>query len=96
MVQVLTNITRNMKATTSLVLRSSLLSWIDIQLLDLREEEADAWIEILDNVVRCLNHDMAERATLGSWRRSIIACLGLISALQGMLFYYMAAWLRCY
>ena len=74
-----------MQATTSLVLRSSLLSWIDIQLLDLRDGEADRWIQILGNIVRCLSHDVAERATLGSWRRSIIACLMAISALQGIL-----------
>ncbi|KAJ7670238.1 ribosome 60S biogenesis N-terminal-domain-containing protein [Mycena rosella] len=79
--EVLANLTCNAQATTSLVLKSSLLHWIEMQLL-VSTTEAIAWIRILENILLIVDAQKMESSTGGEWRFVICRCLSLI--LQGM------------
>ncbi|KAL0578525.1 hypothetical protein V5O48_003468 [Marasmius crinis-equi] len=92
--EVLANLTCIPQATTSLLLKSSLLSWIEIQLLDsgssssakLRQEQEQqkhdhiAWIKILENLLVSANQGKMESITEGEWRTSIGRCLSRVLA----------------
>ncbi|KAJ6559224.1 ribosome 60S biogenesis N-terminal-domain-containing protein [Mycena vulgaris] len=79
--EVLANLTCNTQATTSLILKSSLLHWIEMQLL-VSTAEAIAWIKILENILLVADTQKMESSTRGEWRFVICRCLSLI--LQGM------------
>ncbi|KAJ7759032.1 ribosome 60S biogenesis N-terminal-domain-containing protein [Mycena olivaceomarginata] len=79
--EVLANLTCNAQATTSLILKSSLLHWIEMQLL-LSTTEAVAWVKILENILIVVDAQKMESSTGGEWRFVICRCLSLI--LQGM------------
>ncbi|KAJ6512246.1 ribosome 60S biogenesis N-terminal-domain-containing protein [Mycena vitilis] len=78
--EVLANLTRNAQATTSLMLKSSLLHWIEMQLL-VSTAEAIAWVKILGNILLIADARKMETSTAGEWRFVICRCLSLI--LQG-------------
>ncbi|KAG7090693.1 hypothetical protein E1B28_009789 [Marasmius oreades] len=87
--EVLSNLTCISQATTSLLLKSSLLSWIEIQLLDTggcsavkhkqdqeqHRHEITAWIKIFENILIFANRDKLDDVTRGEWRVSIGRCL---------------------
>ncbi|KAJ7109702.1 ribosome 60S biogenesis N-terminal-domain-containing protein [Mycena crocata] len=79
--EVLANLTCNAQATTSLVLKSSLLHWIEMQLL-ISTTEAIAWIKILENILLIVDSERMESSTGGEWRFVICRCFSLI--LQGI------------
>ncbi|KAJ7459833.1 ribosome 60S biogenesis N-terminal-domain-containing protein [Mycena latifolia] len=79
--EVLANLTCNAQATTSLVLKSSLLQWVEMQLL-ISTAEAIAWIKILENILLVVDAQKMEISTGGEWRFVICRCLSLL--LQGM------------
>lgn len=76
--QVLANLTCNAQATTSLVLKSSLLTWIEMQLLTPQENEGVAWIKIVENVLTTVDSAKLESSTNGEWRSVICRCLSLL------------------
>ncbi|KAJ7175823.1 ribosome 60S biogenesis N-terminal-domain-containing protein [Mycena filopes] len=78
--EVLANLTCNAQATTSLILKSSLLHWIEMQLL-ISTAEAIAWIKILENILLIVDAQKLESSTAGEWRFVICRCLSLV--LQG-------------
>ncbi|KAJ7780624.1 ribosome 60S biogenesis N-terminal-domain-containing protein [Mycena maculata] len=75
--EVLANLTCNQQATTSLILKSSLLHWIEMQLL-ISTAEAVAWIKILENILLIVEAEKMESSTGGEWRFVICRCLSLI------------------
>ncbi|KAG1732030.1 uncharacterized protein EDB91DRAFT_1058414 [Suillus paluster] len=77
--EVLANLTCNVQATTSLVLKSSLLSWIEMQVqLPQSTEDTLAWLKILENVLVTANTAKLQRATNGQWRDALCRCLLLV------------------
>lgn len=79
LLQVLANLTCNVQATTSLILKSSLLSWIEMQVqLPQSTEDSLAWLKILENILVTANTSKLERATNGQWRDTLCRCLSLI------------------
>ncbi|KAF8208911.1 ribosome 60S biogenesis N-terminal-domain-containing protein [Mycena galopus ATCC 62051] len=80
--EVLANLTCNVQATTSLILKSSLLQWVEMQLL-VSTTEAVAWIKILENILIVVDAQKMESSTAGEWRFVICRCLSLI--LHGMI-----------
>lgn len=78
--QVLANLTCNTQATTSLVLKSSLLTWIELQLLNSKEDEGVEWIKILENILTVVDPTKLESSTNGEWRSVICRCLSLLLA----------------
>ncbi|KAF4602702.1 hypothetical protein EYR40_005919 [Pleurotus pulmonarius] len=72
---VLANITCNVQATTSLVLKSALLSWIEMQVTNCRNLEAVAWVKILENIMVIVDPSKVESATGCAWREAILRCL---------------------
>ncbi|KAI0368460.1 hypothetical protein BV20DRAFT_969281 [Pilatotrama ljubarskyi] len=76
--EVLANITCNARATTSLILRHALLSWVEMQLQTMRSEEAIAWARILENILAVVNPSKVETATDGEWRAIASRCVLLI------------------
>ncbi|KAH9853304.1 ribosome 60S biogenesis N-terminal-domain-containing protein [Lenzites betulinus] len=76
--EVLANVTCNARATTSLVLRHALFSWIEMQLQTMRSEEAIAWARILENVLAVISSSKIELATDGEWREIAGRCAYMI------------------
>jgi nucleolar pre-ribosomal-associated protein 1 len=76
--EVLANLTSNVQATTSLVLKSSLLSWIEMQVqLPQSNEDTLAWLRILENILITADTAKLQRATNGQWRDALCRCLSL-------------------
>jgi nucleolar pre-ribosomal-associated protein 1 len=76
--QVLTNLTRNSQATTSLILKSSLLTWIEMQLKSVRDNEAIAWVKIMENIITVVEPAKLETSTGGEWRSAVCRTLLLL------------------
>ncbi|KAK7048326.1 ribosome 60S biogenesis N-terminal-domain-containing protein [Favolaschia claudopus] len=75
--EVLANLTCNVQATTSLILKSSLLHWIEMQ-LRVSTTEAVEWVRIIDNILTIVDAQRIESSTAGDWRSIICRCLVLI------------------
>ncbi|KAF9233345.1 ribosome 60S biogenesis N-terminal-domain-containing protein [Melanogaster broomeanus] len=73
--EILANLTCNPQACTSLVLKSSLLSWIEMQVGDSINTESIAWLRILENIVFLADASKLERAIGGEWCAIICRCL---------------------
>ncbi|CAE6418313.1 unnamed protein product [Rhizoctonia solani] len=69
--EVLTNASANKHAATSLVLSSSIISWIHMQLDHTLPGEALIYLKVLDNMAIVLDHEQVEKATSGHWRDGI-------------------------
>lgn len=77
--QVLANLTCNAQATTSLLLKSSLLHWLEMQLLrSTTKAESVEWIKILENIIVIVDANKVEASTNGEWRMIICRCLGYL------------------
>ncbi|KAG6849538.1 hypothetical protein H0H93_007626 [Arthromyces matolae] len=77
--QVLANITCNVQAATSLVLKCGLLSWIEIQVVTASHGlNGVEWAKILDNITAIVDPGKLEAATAGEWRVAICRCLAAL------------------
>lgn len=72
---VLLALTCNRHATTSLVLKSAILPWIEVQLGFVRTEESTAWAKILENIVVIVDSAKIEVSTAGQWRNTLVRCV---------------------
>ncbi|KAL1732959.1 ribosome 60S biogenesis N-terminal-domain-containing protein [Schizophyllum commune] len=77
--EVLANLTCVPQAATSLIIKSGLLSWIEMQTRDTREEEAVIWVRILENCMALADIGRVETATRGEWRSTICRSLSSIA-----------------
>jgi nucleolar pre-ribosomal-associated protein 1 len=65
--------TSNRYAVNSLLLRSGLLYWVEIQLHGaVMEQEASQWCRLLENVLTVSDATKVESVTEGEWRKSIM------------------------
>ncbi|KAI9512767.1 ribosome 60S biogenesis N-terminal-domain-containing protein [Russula earlei] len=78
--EILLNLTNSRRITTSLVLKSGLLSWIEMSLLDPRQDEGLLWMRVLENILDIVDPQKLESATGGEWRRAIGRCMSLLRA----------------
>ncbi|KIK54460.1 hypothetical protein GYMLUDRAFT_1022449 [Collybiopsis luxurians FD-317 M1] len=76
--EVLANLTCVPQAVMSLLLKSSLLTWIEMQLLMPHEDEGLAWLKVLENLIVVTDNAKMELSTGGEWRASIVRCLILL------------------
>ena len=76
--KVLLNLMNSRRITTSLILKSGLLSWIEMALLAPRENEGLLWLRILENIVDIVDPVKLESATGGEWRAAIGRCITLL------------------
>ncbi|RDB20241.1 Uncharacterized protein C14G10.02 [Hypsizygus marmoreus] len=76
--EVLASLTCNAQATTSLVLKSGLLSWIEIQLLASKNMDGIEWVKVLENIMAIASPEKLESSTNGGWRRIICRCLVML------------------
>ncbi|KAG6905791.1 hypothetical protein DXG01_000716 [Tephrocybe rancida] len=65
--EVLANLTCNPQAAVSLILKSGLLSWIEIQLMTSRDNVIVEWIKILHNIMIVADAAKLEVSTNGEW-----------------------------
>ncbi|KAI5885092.1 uncharacterized protein SCHCODRAFT_02753782 [Schizophyllum commune H4-8] len=77
--EVLANLTCVPQAVTSLIIKSGLLSWIEMQTRDARDEEAVVWVRILENCMTLADTGRVETATHGEWRSTICRSLTSIA-----------------
>lgn len=66
------------QATTSLLLKSGLLSWIEMQLLDPTESEGIAWLKVIENIICIVDPAKIESSTSGDWRSVLARCLSSV------------------
>ncbi|KAF8271677.1 ribosome 60S biogenesis N-terminal-domain-containing protein [Lactarius quietus] len=78
--EILLNLTNSRRIATSLVLKSGLLSWIEIMLLVPRDDEVLSWMRVLENILDVVDPAKIESSTGGEWRAAIGRCM---SSLQG-------------
>ena len=78
--QILLNLTNSRRIATSLVLKSGLLSWIEMMLLVPRDDEVLSWMKVLENILDVVDPAKMESSTGGEWRAAIGRC---VSSLQG-------------
>ncbi|KAJ3866171.1 ribosome 60S biogenesis N-terminal-domain-containing protein [Lentinula novae-zelandiae] len=76
--EVLANLTCITEATMSLLLKSNLLSWVEMQLLTPQEDEGLAWLKILENILVISRSEKLEASTAGEWRACLARCLILL------------------
>jgi len=76
--QVLANLTCNAQATTSLILKSSVLTWIEMQLKSVRDSEIIGWVKIMENIMTVVDPAKLEASTGGEWRSAICRCMFLL------------------
>ncbi|KAI0301899.1 transcriptional repressor TCF25-domain-containing protein [Multifurca ochricompacta] len=62
----------------SLILKSGLLSWIEMMLLDPREDESSLWMRVLENILDVVDSVKFESSTGGEWRAAIGRCMTLL------------------
>ena len=83
-VKVLANLTCQTQAATSLVLKSSLVQWLEMQLSSIRNDERVACVKIIENILVTANHDQMEQATEGEWQAGLLRCLISLMSDAGM------------
>ena len=88
--QILANLTCNPQACTSLVLKSSLLSWIEMQVGDSPGKESMAWLRILENVLVVADTSKLSRATGDQWCSTVCRCLSSLLRNKGTIYPYIA------
>ncbi|PFH47812.1 hypothetical protein AMATHDRAFT_6373 [Amanita thiersii Skay4041] len=76
--EVLANLTCHSQALRSLILKHSLLTWIQMQLLTVYNKEDLAWCKILANIVFLADAEKMESSTRGEWRSIICDCLSIL------------------
>ncbi|KAI6110769.1 ribosome 60S biogenesis N-terminal-domain-containing protein [Pisolithus croceorrhizus] len=81
--EVLANLTCNAQACNSLILKSSLLSWIEIQLIYGHHGETMAWLRILENIAVIADTSKLERAMGMEWFAVICRSLSHIVQMSG-------------
>ncbi|GJJ15662.1 hypothetical protein Clacol_009940 [Clathrus columnatus] len=83
--ELITNMTANQYAIPSLVLRSQIVCWIEMQLKSEvpTVNELLAWLKILENIVVVMDFDKAEKSLSGTYADSVIRCLTRISNTLG-------------
>ncbi|KAI0337320.1 hypothetical protein BDW22DRAFT_1383778 [Trametopsis cervina] len=89
--ELLANLTCERHAVTSLVLGSALLSWIELQLQNIRADEGLGWAKILENILVIIDAQKLEASTAGEWRSIIVRCLSALvhsKGCNGTLFAY--------
>lgn len=59
-------------------MKSSLLSWIELQIRLPAEEEALAWIRIVENILAVLDSTKIEQSTHGEWREMLGRCISRV------------------
>lgn len=68
----------------SLLLRSGLLSWIEIQLHgNVTEQEALQWCHVLGNILTVADTTKMELVTEGQWRRTVMRVVERVLGTNG-------------
>ena len=71
------------RIATSLILKSGLLSWIEMTLLAPRENEGLLWLKVLENILDVVDPIKLESATGGEWRAAVGRCITLLQSDTG-------------
>ncbi|KAH9180077.1 ribosome 60S biogenesis N-terminal-domain-containing protein [Lactarius sanguifluus] len=79
-IEILLNLTNSRRIATSLVLKSGLLSWVEMMLLVPRDDEVLSWMRVLENILDVVDPAKMESSTGGEWRAAIGRC---VTSLQG-------------
>ncbi|TDL17669.1 hypothetical protein BD410DRAFT_754176 [Rickenella mellea] len=74
--EVLATLTSNAHATSSLILKSALIQWMEMQLSTVLVDECTAWTKIIENILVYADAQKLERATAGEWRAGLSRSLG--------------------
>lgn len=81
--QAMSRMANHRRSAMALVLRTSVISWIELQMGDLQTLEVGAWLRILSNLVINVEQSKCDKATLGAWRDSVTSCLMKLSEAPG-------------
>ncbi|THH28288.1 hypothetical protein EUX98_g5899 [Antrodiella citrinella] len=73
--KLLANITSKPFTITQLVLKSSLLAWLEVQLEDLKLGEELAWLKVIENLIVLSDTGKLDAATNGEWKMTLGRCV---------------------
>ncbi len=59
----------------SLVLKLSLVQWVEIQLVSLNSDDAVAWVKIIENIAVVVDQERLDQVTRRTWRTGLLRCL---------------------
>ena len=90
--QVLLSLSRSQQAATSLVLRSGLLGWIEIQVPESTAEEDYIWCQILDNILLVTEVEKLDTATSKQWRPALCRIICIILRRGGEPLGFIVSW----
>lgn len=75
--------TANADAATSLVLRNSLLNWMENQCSSVLDGEDLPWAMIIENILTMTDHEKLDSNTAGGWRTSVSHNLEVLMKRKG-------------
>lgn len=52
-------------------------------MFELQAHEIEMWLQIIRNIVLEVDHAKCDKATLGAWRQSLVACLTSVLKFTG-------------
>lgn len=70
--------TCNPTAVTSMILKSSLLPWLEMQISRANGDESVKWARILGNIVFTVDHKKMDSTLQSGWRTNICRCLSIL------------------
>lgn len=76
--KVIANLTCNRQATMSMIIKSSFLVWLEMQLVRVDDDEDAKWAKILGNIVLIVDHSKLDSVFKEAWKASIFRCLSIL------------------
>ncbi|XP_006457598.1 hypothetical protein AGABI2DRAFT_123450 [Agaricus bisporus var. bisporus H97] len=76
--EVIANLTCNRQATMSMIIKSSFLVWLEMQLVRVDDDEDAKWAKILGNIVLIVDHSKLDSVFKEAWKASIFRCLSIL------------------
>ncbi|KAF5363710.1 hypothetical protein D9756_001121 [Leucocoprinus leucothites] len=76
--EVLANLTCNRGALMSMIFQSSFLTWLQMQILQRKDDQNLKWARILANIVLTADHSKLDSVLTESWRDSIYRCVSAL------------------
>lgn len=62
----------------TMILKSSLLAWFEMQISEMNADENIQWARILGNVVIIVDHNKLDSVMKNAWRAGICRCLSAL------------------
>ncbi|KAF9445509.1 hypothetical protein P691DRAFT_805556 [Macrolepiota fuliginosa MF-IS2] len=76
--EVIANLTCNRQAVMNMILKSSFLTWLEMQISPANADDDVKWAKVLGNVTSTVDHTKLDLILKSGWRRNICRCLCIL------------------